>query len=586
MDVFAELQQVVIDALEPLISDGVIGGEPPLDAVKVELPRDPNHGDFSTNAAMVLAKAAGMAPRALGEELAARLRASENVAAAEVAGPGFVNLSVAPGFWSGVISAIDQAGGDFGRSDSGAGRKVNVEYVSVNPTGPLHVGHCRGAVFGDTLANLLAFTGHDVCREYYINDAGSQVDVLARSAYLRYREACGEDIGEIPSGLYPGDYLKPVGRDLKERFGDSLLGQPEDAWLTEVRDIAIAAMMDLIRDDLAALNIRHDVFFSERSMIAGDVDKVAETIAYLREKGLVYEGRLPPPKGQLPDDWEDREQTLFRATTFGDDVDRPLAKSDGTYTYFASDMAYHRDKFLRGFATMIDVWGADHAGYVKRVEAAIEALTGGRGGFEVRICQLVRFFRAGETIKMSKRAGNFVTLRDVVDEVGSDSVRFMMLYRKNDAPLDFDFAEVTAKSRDNPVFYVQYAHARAHSVFRNAAEIFSEISADGTGAGEPDLARLDDEGEIALMKRLALFPKTIENAARTHEPHRIAFYLNELASDFHGQWNRGASSPHLRFIREDDCRLTVARISLVRAVSTVIATGLSLLGVEAPQEMR
>ena len=468
---------------------------------------------------------------------------------------------------------------------SAKGEAVNLEFVSANPTGPMHVGHTRGAVFGDALANLLAFSGFAVTREYYVNDAGAQVDALARSAYLRYREALGEDIGAIPEGLYPGDYLKPVGETLAAQHGKELLAMPEERWLPIVRAAALQAMLALIEDDLAALGIRHDVFFSERSLTDGPRDAVAETIADLKARGLIYQGRLPPPKGKVDEDWEDREQLLFRATEFGDDIDRPLVKSDGSYAYFAGDIAYHRDKFTRGFKTMIDVFGADHSGHVKRMKAAVAALTGGEAELDIKICQLVRLFRAGQPVKMSKRAGTFVTLREVVDEVGAGPVRFMMLYRKNDAPLDFDFAKVTEQSRDNPVFYVQYAHARASSVLRNVRETFPELDPEEGALARSDLGRLTDEAEIALIRRIAQFPRLVEAAARAHEPHRIGFYLYDLAGDFHGLWNRGKDLPQLRFIYESDRELTRARIALVAATKRVLASGLGILGVHAMHEL-
>jgi arginyl-tRNA synthetase len=486
------------------------------------------------------------------------------------------------------------AGADYGRSDVGQGIAVNVEYVSANPTGPMHVGHCRGAVFGDALANLLAFSGFKVTREYYTNDAGAQVDVLARSAFLRYREALGEDIGAIPEGLYPGDYLKPVGAQLAAEYGASLKDQPEGVWLPLVRARAVAMMMAEIRDDLRSLNVVQDVFFSERSLTEGPRDAVGETIAALRRAGYVYEGRLPPPKGAPVEDWEDREQTLFRATDFGDDVDRPLMKSDGSYTYFASDIAYHKSKVDRGFRSMIDVWGADHGGYIKRVQAAVKAVqritNAPVAELDVKVVQLVKLLRGGEPVKMSKRAGEFVTLRDVVSEVGRDAVRFMMLYRKNDAVLDFDLAKVIEQSRDNPVFYVQYGHARGRSVFRNAREVVPDLpdepQARAAALVRAPLERLDDAGELALMRRLALYPRLVEAAASAHEPHRIAFYLYELASDFHAHWNRGKDAPHLRFIIQNDPQMTLARLALVQGVVTVLASGLGMLGVEAPEEMR
>ena len=468
--------------------------------------------------------------------------------------------------------------------------KVNVEYVSANPTGPMHVGHCRGAVFGDALASLLGFAGYDVTREYYINDAGAQVDVLARSAFLRYREALGEAIGAIPEGLYPGDYLKPVGQALAAEHGDRLLAMPEGGWLPIARATAIAMMMQEIKGDLGALNIRHDVFFSERSLIETGNNRVAATIDYLRGQGDVYEGRLPPPKGAPVDDYEDRVQTLFRATAFGDDVDRPLLKSDGSYTYFASDIAYHRDKFERGFGEMIDVWGADHGGYIKRMQAAIRAVTAGKAALDVKIVQLVKLLRHGEPVKMSKRSGDFVTLREVVDEVGSDAVRFMMLFRKNDAVLDFDLAKVIEQSKDNAVFYVQYGHARGHSVFRNAREVVPELpeqpAARAAFLGNAAVDRLTDPAELELLRRLALYPRMIEAAAVAHEPHRIAFYLYDLASEFHALWTRGRDLPYLRFIINHDAEITKARLAMVQGVVSVLASGLAVLGVHAPDEMR
>jgi arginyl-tRNA synthetase len=561
-----------------------------LSRVVVEPPRDPAHGDMATNAAMVLAKEARKKPRDLAEQIAARLRADDLIASVDVAGPGFINLTLKASAWSDALRTVLREGSSYGRSAMGAGEKVNVEYVSANPTGPMHVGHGRGAVFGDALANLLIFAGYDVVREYYVNDAGAQVDVLARSAYLRYREALGENIGEIPEGLYPGDYLKPVGQALAAAYGDKLLKMPEAEWLPTVRAKAIAMMMDEIRGDLAALNIRHDVFFSERSLIEGGTDQVAATIAFLRGKGDVYEGRLPPPKGAPVEDYEDREQTLFRATAYGDDVDRPLKKSDGGYTYFASDIAYHKNKFDRGFHNLVDVWGADHGGYIKRVEAAIKAVTSGKATLDVKVVQLVRLLRSGEPVKMSKRSGDFVTLCEVVDEVGKDAVRFMMLYRKNDAVLDFDLAKVIEQSRENPVFYVQYGHARGHSVFRNARELVPDLPEEA-GARAAFLAgaaveRLTDPAELDLLRRLALYPRAIEAAAAAHEPHRIAFYLYDLASEFHALWTRGRDLPYLRFIINNDAGMTKARLALVQGVVSVLASGLAVLGVHAPDEMR
>jgi arginyl-tRNA synthetase len=561
-----------------------------LSRVVVEPPKDPTHGDMATNAAMVLAKEAKAKPRELAEKIAGRLRAEDIVASVDVAGPGFINLTLNVTVWTETLRAMLRAGNAFGKSAIGAAEKVNVEYVSANPTGPMHVGHCRGAVFGDALASLLQLSGFDVTREYYINDAGAQVDVLARSAFLRYREALGEAI-EIPEGLYPGDYLKPVGEALAAAHGKALLAKPEAEWLPLVRAKAIAMMMDAIKSDLAALNIAHDVFFSERSLTTGGNNRVAETIDFLRAKGDVYEGRLPPPKGAPVDDYEDREQTLFRATKFGDDVDRPLLKSDGSYTYFASDIAYHKNKFDRGFHNLVDVWGADHGGYIKRMQAAVKAVTDGKATLDVKIVQLVRLLRNGEPVKMSKRAGDFVTLREVVDEVGKDAVRFMMLYRKNDAVLDFDLAKVIEQSRDNPVFYVQYGHARGHSIFRTAREeVLHDLPAE-EGArlaylGSAPVDRLTDPAELGLLRKLAVYPRTVEAAAAAHEPHRIAFYLYDLASEFHALWTKGRDLPYLRFIIKDDAEMTRARLAMVQGVVTVLASGLGVLGVGAPDEMR
>ncbi len=584
MNIFRAFEARVGQALGRLAEGGKI--PPGLDAsrVLVEPPRDAAHGDLATNAALVLAKEARMNPRALAELLAGELRSDADIASAEVAGPGFLNLKLRPGVYREVMRAVLSEGKAFGRGEREGGA-VNVEFVSANPTGPMHVGHGRGAVFGDALANLLAFAGHRVAREYYINDAGAQVDVLARSAYLRYREALGEAIA-IPEGLYPGDYLKPVGEALAARFGRSLVAMPEAEWLPVVRDAAIEAMMAMIRDDLAALAIRHDVFFSERSLSQGETDAIRATIEDLRARGLIYEGRLPPPKGQPVEDWEDREQTLFRATAFGDDVDRPLLKSDGSYTYFAADIAYHRSKFERGFATMIDVWGADHGGYVKRMKAAVAAVTGGAAELDIKLCQLVRLLRAGEPVKMSKRAGDFVTLREVVDEVGRDAVRFMMLFRKNDATLDFDLAKVLEQSRENPVFYVQYAHARCASVFRQAREAFPKADFNPKQLAEADLSHLSDDAEADVLRLVAQYPRVVEAAADAHEPHRIAFFLYDLAAAFHGLWNKGKDLPQLRFVNQNDQQSTEARLALVHVVRCVLVSGLAVLGVTAPDEMR
>jgi len=585
MDVFAGFHGHVLAAVQQLKHDGVVPHEASVDGITLGAPKDAAYGDLATNAAMVLAKPAGIAPRKLAERIVPLIASDPLVEKVEIAGPGFINLTLARAFWPSVLRMVLEQGEAYGRSAIGKGEAVNVEYVSANPTGPMHVGHCRGAVFGDALANLLAFAGHDVTREYYVNDAGAQVDALARSVFLRYREALGLDIGEIPEGLYPGDYLKPVGEQLAAHQGSSLLEMPEAQWLPIVRGAALKAMLALIEDDLAALGIHHDVFFSERSLIDGAHDEVAGTIAALKAKGLIYEGRLPPPKGKIDEEWEDREQLLFRATEFGDDQDRPLVKSDGSYTYFASDIAYHYDKFRRGFRSMIDVWGADHSGHIKRMRAALSALTGGKADLDVKICQLVRLFRAGEPVKMSKRAGTFVTLRDVVDEVGAGPVRFMMLYRKNDAPLDFDFAKVTEQSRDNPVFYVQYAHARASSVLRNVPETFPNLDLGEDALAQANLELLNDDAEIALIRRIAQFPRIVEAAAQAHEPHRLGFFLYDLAGDFHGLWNRGKDLPQLRFIYESDRELTRARVALVAATKRVLALGLGILGVHAMHEL-
>jgi arginyl-tRNA synthetase len=574
------------------------GGWPNADLsrVVVEPPRDASHGDMATNAAMVLAKEARAKPRDLAEQIATKLRADDLIEKVDVAGPGFINLTLKAHVWADALRTVLREGDAYGRSGVGAAEKVNVEYVSANPTGPMHVGHCRGAVFGDALSSLLAFAGYDVTREYYINDAGAQVDVLARSAFLRYREALGENIGEIPEGLYPGDYLKPVGKVLAGNFGETLKNLPESDWLPVVRLVAINAMMVMIREDLEGLGIKQDRFFSERSLIVQEelgeksIDHVGQTIDYLRAKGDVYQGRLPPPKGAPVEDYEDRDQTLFRATAYGDDVDRPLIKSDGSYTYFAADIAYHRNKFDRGFREMIDVWGADHGGYIKRMQAAVKAVTSGKAALDVKIVQLVKLLRAGEPVKMSKRSGDFVTLREVVDEVGSDAVRFMMLYRKNDAVLDFDVAKVIEQSRENPVFYVQYGHARGHSVFRNAREVVPDLPEDAAGRAaflaDAAMERLTDAAELDLLRRLALYPRMIEAAAVAHEPHRIAFYLYDLASEFHALWTRGRDLPYLRFIINNDAEITKARLALVQGVVSVLASGLAVLGVHAPDEMR
>jgi len=584
MDIYRNYLNLIEREIEGLVEAGQLPSRLDCSRVAVEPPRDPSHGHLATNAAMVLAKPAGLRPRGLAELLAGRLRALPSVAEASVAGPGFINLRLDDAFWQGLLGQILHAGPAFGRSARGAGHKVNVEYVSTNPTGPLTVGHARGAVVGDALASLLEAVGYEVCREYYINDAGGQVDTLARSTFLRYREALGEAVGEIPSGLYPGEYLKDVGRALAERDGAAWLDRPEDAWLPALRSFAVDAMMAMIRDDLVALGIRHDVFSSERALVeAKGVEAVLET---LEAQGLVYTGTLEPPKGKLPEDWEPRPQTLFRATAFGDDVDRPLRKSDSSWTYFASDMAYHLDKFRRGAEVMIDVWGADHGGYVKRMQAAVQALTGGRARLHVAICQLVTLLRNGEPVRMSKRGGTFVTLRELVEEVGKDVVRFIMLTRKNDAALDFDLDRVVEQTRDNPVFYVQYAHARACSVMRLAAAELPAVALDRAGLAEGPLNRLTDSDELGLIRTLAGWPRLVESAAEAYEPHRIAFYLYDLAAGFHGLWTKGKDEASLRFLLPGNPELTRARLALVRAVATVIASGLRIFGVEPVEEMR
>ncbi|MFT0893248.1 arginine--tRNA ligase [Pseudochelatococcus sp. G4_1912] len=587
MNIFDIYQRKLIGVIGQLVADGKLPEGLDLSRVVVEPPRDPAHGDLATNAAMVLAKPAQTNPRALAELFVAALTQVDGVTSAEAAGPGFINLRLNVDVFYNVLAASLADGVRFGRGDVKDARPVNVEYVSANPTGPMHVGHGRGAVFGDALSSLLDFAGHKVTREYYINDAGAQVDVLARSAMLRYREALGEDIGAIPEGLYPGDYLVPVGQKLAQEFGRSLLDRPESEWLPQVRDIAIDAMMAMIRDDLAALGVRHDVFFSERSLHAGGNEgAITATIRELEKQGYVYTGRLPPPKGQLPEDWEDREQLLFRATDVGDDIDRPLVKSDGSYTYFAADVAYLRDKYKRGFKELIYVLGADHGGYVKRLEAVGRAV----GGDDIKViallAQLVKLLRDGEPVKMSKRSGSFVTLREVIDEVGRDAVRFMMLYRKNDAALDFDLAKVVEQSKDNPVFYVQYAHARCASIFRQAGEMLPDLDIKMDSLQSARFSVLSDEAEINILKLLSQYPRVIESSAQANEPHRVAFYLYELAAAFHGLWNRGKDAPQLRFVNQTDRESTLARLALVEAVRSVLASGLTVLGVTAPNEMR
>jgi arginyl-tRNA synthetase len=591
MNVFADFQSRIAGLLAKRIEAGELPRDLDLGRFVVEPPHEAAHGDLSTNAAMVYAreaKQAGSNPRALASSLAADLAREPDVAKAEAAGPGFINIVMKSIVYEMVLKTVLIEGTRFGAGAPSKEGPVNVEYVSANPTGPMHVGHARGAVFGDALSSLLIFSGREATREYYVNDAGGQVDVLARSAFLRYREALGEEIGPIPEGLYPGDYLKPVGEGLAREYGAALKEKPEREWLTVARKRAIDAMMGMIRDDLEALNITHEVFASERALTGADggEDEVRRTIEWLRAKGLVYQGRLPPPKGAPSDDWEDRDQTLFRSTEFGDDIDRPLIKSDGGYTYFATDIAYHKTKIDRNYCTLVDVWGADHGGYVKRMQAAVAALSNGEVKLEVRLCQLVRLMRAGEPVKMSKRSGEFVTLREVVDEVGADAVRFMMLMRKNDAPLDFDLAKVIEQSQDNPVFYVQYAHARARSVLRQGKAAFADFDLDSKALADADLSALTDDGERELMRTLAQYPRLVRLAAEAHEPHRIAFFAHELATRFHAHWNRGKDAPRLRFVNENERNLSYSRLALVTSVSLVLASALSILGVSAPEEMR
>ncbi|BCH59270.1 arginine--tRNA ligase [Agrobacterium vitis] len=585
MNLFADFENRIKTALETLDLVKEKRSELSFDRIVVEPPRDASHGDAATNAAMVLAKPLGVSPRVLADLIGEKLKEDADIAEVSVAGPGFLNIRLSVAYWQRLLANVIAEGTDFGRSKTGAGRKVNVEYVSANPTGPMHVGHCRGAVVGDALANLLAFAGYGVTKEYYINDAGSQIDVLARSVFLRYREALGEAVGEIPAGLYPGDYLIPVGEALAQEYGVRLHNMPEEQWMEIVKDRAIDAMMVMIREDLAALNVHHDLFYSERQLHANGAAAIRTAINDLTFKGHVYRGTLPPPKGQLPEDWEDREQTLFRSTEVGDDIDRPLIKSDGSYTYFAADVAYFKDKYDRGFDRMIYVLGADHGGYVKRLEAVAKAVSEGKAKLTVLLCQLVKLYRDGEPVKMSKRSGDFVTLRDVVEEVGRDSVRFMMLYRKSSEPLDFDFAKVTEQSKDNPVFYVQYAHARCMSIFRQAREAFGDIdlSPDVLGAA---VTGITEPSEVQLIAKLAEYPRIIEASAQSMEPHRIAFYLYDLASSFHAHWNKGKDQPELRFVNDKNRQSSLARLGLVHAVASVLQSGLAITGTDAPQEMR
>lgn len=591
MNVFSLVKDQVLEVIGAEVAAGGLPSGLKLDAITAEPPRDPLHGDISTNAAMVLAKPAQMKPRDVAEKIVARLSGVDGIVSAEIAGPGFINLRLEPSRWQGVIREVLKSGTSFGDSDLGKDAPVNVEYVSANPTGPLHVGHARGAVFGDALSALLAKAGYAVTKEYYINDAGSQVDSLARALHFRYLEALGKKTAadfaaaaEAGDVEYAGDYIKDAAAALVSQDGDKWADLPEGEWLVPVRTFAINAMMDMIRADLAEIGIEQDVFTSERSLVeAGRVDTA---IADLEKSGLVYTGVLEPPKGKVPDDWEARPQLLFKASEFGDDTDRPFKKSDGSWTYFASDVAYHRDKFDRGFAEMIDVWGADHGGYVKRMQAGVKALSDGKGALDVKLCQLVKLFDNGEPVRMSKRTGTFVTLRDLIEAVGKDVVRFIMLTRKNDAQLDFDFAKVTEKSRDNPVFYVQYAHARIHSVFRHAPEVLPNQDLSDATLAEADLSLCSDSDELAVMRSVASWPRIVEAAALAHEPHRIAFYLYDLASQLHALWNRGNDDAQMRFLLADQPERSLARLALVRSVAVVIASGLNVFGVEPVKEMR
>ncbi len=583
MDIFASFAERISSAFVELYPEEK-AALALMDRATAEPPRDPAHGDISSNIAMVTAKFLKQNPRAVAENLAELLRHDPEIVGVEVAGPGFLNLRLAPSAWHRVLAAVLELKSNFGKSDLGGGKKVNVEFVSANPTGPMHVGHTRGAVFGDALASLLDYCGFAVTREYYINDAGSQVDVLARSAFLRYEQALGKDIGEMPAGLYPGDYLVPVGQLLVDEFGDQFFGKHESEWLTTIKPRVLAAMLDLIRNDLADLGVKHDYFFSELTL-HGESGKIAQTLDWLRGEGLVYEGHLERPKGKTPEDWEDREQTLFRAKDFGDDTDRPLIKSDGSYTYFAADIAYHRDKYLRGFNDQIIVLGADHSGYTKRLQAAVKAVSGGEAAIDVKICQIVRLLREGKPFKMSKRSGDLVTVADVVHEVGRDAVRFMLLFRRNEAAMDFDFAKVKDQTRDNPVFYVQYAHARACSVSRIAQKELPELDMSEKSLAGADLGLLESEADLDLLRVLAQWPRSLTSAVRAHEPHRVALYLYELAGAFHAFWSKGKKQPQLRFVNDEDPKMTLARLAMVGGVRQVLGSGLGLLGVSAPAEL-
>ena len=580
MNLFTHVREILIEVLKELSAQSVLPIDPDFSNITVEPPKDSRHGDMSTNAAMVLSKSVEVKPRELAQIISEALSPKEIIASVDIAGPGFINITLSNFSWHGLLSAVLMSGVNFGKSGMGSSQKVNVEFVSANPTGPLHVGHTRGAVFGDALANLLAYSGYDVTREYYINDGGSQVDVLARSIFLRYQEAFGKEV-VFEEGTYPGDYLIPIAKALKEKVGDLYLNKPEDNWLPELRNFAVEAMMNLIRSDLDLLGIEMDTFFSEKSLYGSG--KIEAALDRLRDNGLIYKGVLEPPKGKKTDDWEPREQTLFKSTEHGDDVDRPVLKSDGSWTYFAPDIAYHFDKISRGFDILIDVFGADHGGYVKRMKAAVSALSSGEVPLDIKLCQLVKLYQNGEPFKMSKRAGNFVMLRDLVEQVGPDVTRFVMLTRKNDAALDFDFQKVLEQSRENPVFYVQYAHARIKSVIRKAEALNLDTS--DYALSEANLSSLTHASELSLIKKLAEWPRIVELSARLYEPHRLAFYLFDLSSELHSHWGKGGENPHLRFLQSDDMTITKSKIALARAVSIVISSGLAILGVQPAEKM-
>lgn len=580
MNLFTHVREILIDILHDLSTQGILPADTDFSQITVEPPKDSRHGDMATNAAMVLSKSVETKPRELAKIISESLSQNEIVLSVDIAGPGFINISLSEACWHSLLSCVLLNGINFGRSNIGYSKKVNVEFVSANPTGPLHVGHTRGAVFGDALASLLSYSGYEVTREYYINDGGAQVDVLARSVFLRYQEAFGKEV-VFEDGTYPGDYLIPIALKLKDKVGDAYLQKSEDKWLPEFRDYAVQAMMDLIKSDLDLLGIEMDTYFSEKSLY--DSGQIEAALDRLKNNGLIYKGILEPPKGKKTEDWEPREQTLFKSTQHGDDVDRPVLKSDGTWTYFAPDIAYHFDKITRGFDLLIDIFGADHGGYVKRMKAAVSALSNGEVPLDIKLCQLVKLYQNGEPFKMSKRAGNFVMLRDLVEQVGPDVTRFVMLTRKNDAALDFDFQKVLEQSRENPVFYVQYAHARIKSVIRKAEELDIDIS--DRALSETNLTSLTHSSELSLIKKIAEWPRLVEVAARLYEPHRIAFYLFDLSSQLHAHWSKGSDNPDLRFLHNDNLVKTQSKIALARAVSIVISSGLAILGVKPAEKM-